>query len=183
MDTSTTPTLFKAIISHEELDNLRKLLEKVIYILYSPAIQVEKNATISTSLSIHIEDEWINFTNSWLETPHDIGYYKLNIGIDRYPVNIQYSREKNTFEYPVSSFVFNRGVADQTVKKIEVYCKDETWDNENIIYDFAIIFHIENGLRLSVSVLEDISEQLECSTDTSIIESMMTVCRLRYTIE
>ena len=174
---------YNEIISSESENTLRKIIGESLFKIYSPYIEVEDNVITSSSFSIEINGEWINFSNSWKETTNNIDYYKFQIELDSTPKDIKFNKEKNTLEHPVSSILFNRGAKEKQIEKIEIYSKNQVWGSEKITYDHAVVFYPKNDFRICINVLEQVTDQLECIINDNLIYSLISGSNLRMVIQ
>ncbi len=173
--------IYNATLTEVDYETLSICIGKKIYQVYAPFIQFEDGIVSSISFSVHLGSGWLNFNSNWLSTPNDISYYKLETFRDDSPLGIDYNKKDNELLKP-SSYLFNRGRSGQEIQKIEVYSKREKWQDEEIIYDFMILFYANNGLRFCINILEEISEFLECTIEETIITKNLDGVILSQTI-
>jgi hypothetical protein len=148
------------------------LLGKPIFKVYGPVFSVEDGVISSTSLCIPFEKLWMNFFCERVDISDAEGFYKLNVELVDTPKDIMFNSETREL-VGASIFLFNRGVAFQNCIKIEIHSKKELLQDRIIEHEFAIILYFQNGVRFCVSVLEDISEQVECSIDDNYIKNIL----------
>ena len=175
---------YKESLNPTEEKWLRQVLGVGVYRVFSPSIQVKEGVTNASSFSIALKKGWLSFANSWKESESENSYYEIEVGLETEPVGIKYDSKNSSLCEPVSSVLFNLGSSrDQEVKKVEVYCKQEEWNDEELIYDFALVFHARNGFRFCLNVLEDVSDQLELTTEARLIDELLRDCSLRKTLQ
>jgi hypothetical protein len=181
---SRNENLFQAILDDRSVEVLSLFIGEKLYQVHFPFVEVEDKITTAPSLSFRVNDIWVNISNSLLETDKDNDYYELAIEASDAPKDIAYEvSDPKQLKHPVSSFLFNRGTDNQEVEKIEIYSKNEVWDEEEMSYDFAIIWQAKNGFSLCINVLESPTEQIEITTDEELIQRTIDGCKLRKVIQ
>lgn len=176
--------LYEQLIDEKSIKSLRDILDVSLYQIYSPAINIHGDELTSTSFSIHAKKNWLNFYNEWLETPKDSSYYKLIVEESEVPYRINYDKAKNILSDPVSSITFNTtGDDGMKICSVEFFSKEEVWNNEKLFYDYAIISTAQNGFKICLYVLEQISDMIQLTLKKELIEKVTSECKLRVTLK
>lgn len=161
-----------------KLKPLKKLLGCKVKAIHSHAISCYDEYTQSSCFSIASSNKWVTFSNEWKETDNDIDYYSLNVELEKTPSNIKV--EKNNFLSPVSSLYTN---IESEIEKIEVYNRDEVWNDEQVVYDALLLFRSKDNNVFSIYIVESIADQIVYSKNKSLIEKEVSDCHLREVLE
>jgi hypothetical protein len=179
--------VYEARISDEGLAALRVMIGRSPQQLFSPALDVEDDYVMSTSLSIPTGDEgWLIIENTWLETPKDYAdYYQLSITLSPTPKDIAVGSAEHigkVLNFPVSSISIS---PPSPIVKITIH--EETWSHpectESVVYDRAIIFWHADGRTFSISTHDSIADLLDFTKNPDHVQSFTDTCPCRVTIE
>ena len=169
----------KELLGETSVSYLEELIGVNIFLFHSPSLKIDADdVVVSRSFSIKSNNVWYNFSNIWKESANDNTYHKLVLEKAEKPKSILYDIEKKEIHEPCSSIVFNAEKA--VISKIEVYVAEDESEEENIQYDYGLVFHYYNQNRLSINVLEEsIADELELLRTKDQIERRYKEKKLR----
>lgn len=171
----------KLLIPASGVEALKKTIGLPVYQVFSPAISIRNDEIIAPSFSFKVKHHWLNVDNQWLETTNDNSYYKLTITESDDPLAIEYSKEERSLKGHVSSITFNT-LEGKEIEKVEILSHEENFESEIVLYDYALVFTARNQFRFAIYVLEEISDMIQFSMKTDVIEQIISSYKVRLTI-
>jgi len=174
---------FEAHLPESQLKILRHLLGKVIFDIYSPALDVDHQiiSVVSLSLALEGERDFINVKNEWLETENDDDYWRLSFEQSDNPEGLSYETDETIgvlcFDSRASCIRLNKM---SPIEKVEVFEANEENDDEVMSYDHAVLFHQQNGEQFCIAVKQSIADMLEFSRNEKDIQLLLQGCKLRW---
>ena len=166
------------LIDEKKLHSLSVILNSKIIEIYGIGFHVYKDYIETQSLSLKVaHDLWLNFSNEARETPNNNDYYKFVINSDNAPNGIAYNN--NSLIYPFSKVSFDPFI----IKSIEVYQRNEIYDEEELNYDVLILFNGKSKKRFMIALEERIDEFIIYSSNSKIISKYLNglECRKKLT--
>lgn len=182
----TNTKLYEARISEEGISALRKLLGVSIYQLFSPALEVHDRFITSPNFSLPLcGNEYLIMQNSWLETPKEyIDYWSISAHCSTLPKDIKVVMEEKgqVIVHPVSCIYL---LPASRIVKISIY--EAKWSDseceESVVYDHAVVFHPENGIRFCIMANQSIADLLDFTNHAEAIELIVQGHTCRKEIE
>lgn len=168
-----------AQLGDTEYSYLKMLIGQNVIQVFAPALSVDNTEYESMVFCFSLrkkKKEWINLTNSWLESSNDLSYYKIGVNLSENPYGIQLNYEGHLLN---SSSIVIGG----SIMRIEIYTKEETSFGDTAVFDKALVFYNDNGKKFCIIAVEAIRDALNFTFDEKVIETEIMGCRLRKTIE
>jgi hypothetical protein len=170
---------FSGLVENAVLEELKKLLDKGLYVIYSPGLKVLHNHVEASSFSLpqfgssddwqHVE-QWVNFRSRFVKTLDEHSFHQLEISITSEPDEIKVRDEqgKKSLIFPYSSYIIKMEAGWQ-VEKIDLYRKSEDWINMKLNYDYAVIFHLPGKKEITIYSDDGTGDRLMLTEDPSIL--------------
>lgn len=169
----------------QELSVLRRLIGLPLQTIFSPAVGVDKRGVHASHLSMAVEKgkQWLNLRCDWDDTPkHHVDYFHIEVVVGQEPEKIAVKRDEpgiGGLLFPVSSISTNN---ISPTKRIVVFSMEESFEDESVAYDAAIVFERNDGTRFALVVDNTIAGQLIFVTDEQAIGSAERKYTQRVTV-
>lgn len=177
-------TEYKAHLPDSQLEILRCLLGKIIFDIWSPALELHRQIISADNLSLALKgkSDFINVRNEWLETNEGEHYWRLSFEQSDKPEGLSYERHGRTgflaFDFRASCIRLNKM---SPIENVKVFEANEKNDDETISYDQAVLFRQQNGEQFCITAQQSIADRLDFSQNETDIELLLQDCSLRWT--
>lgn len=174
---------YSAHLDEQQIEILKNCIGKQIQSVNSPGAENRYNSTYIGSyysFSISIDtDFFLLIKNVWLETDVYNDYWKLIIERDDKPEGIVYNIKQRSYSRPHFTYHLPRALR---LEKIEIYQKAELIGEEQIQFDYAVLFRLEDDITLAFFPMESIANGIEMNTNKEHINQALHDCSLRKII-
>jgi hypothetical protein len=106
-------------------------------------------------------------------------YWKLTIERNVRPEGITYNVDKRCYSGPYSTYHLQRALL---IRKVEIYEKTEVIGEEQLKYDYGIVFYLEDDITLVFFPMESIADAIEMNVNKEHINQALNDCSLRSLI-
>lgn len=172
--------LYSGIISNSIVEQLKVLLGKNLYVIYSPGIKVSNDHIQGESFSIPIYGEdwqnilkWMNFRNQTVNSTDRQFFNHIDLSISDKPHNINVKEEvgKKYLVYPYSSYLIKME-SGWEIESISIFRKEEKFISFQHSFDYGIIFSLPNKREICFYSEEVSDNIITLSESISLIEEV-----------
>lgn len=174
---------YSAHLDEQQIKILRSCIGKQIQSVNSPGAENHYDSSYigtyySFSISIN-NDFFLLIKNVWLETDVYNDYWKLIIKRDDKPEGIVYNNKQRSYSGPHFTYHLPRALR---LHKIEIYEKTELLGEEQIQFDYAVLFHLEDDILIAFFPMDSIADGIEMYSNKEHINQALYDCSLRKVI-
>jgi hypothetical protein len=174
---------YSSILDDQQIQILKGCIGKNIQIINSPGAELKYGSNYISSydnFSILLNsDSFLIIKNFWLETEEYNDYWKLTFETSDTPEGLNYNVEDRCFVGPFFSFNLPRALV---INRIEVHVKSEQIGEEQIQFDYGVIFYLEDEISLAFFPMESIADGIEMNLEKDQIKQAIRNCSIRLEI-